>query len=72
MVDSRAGAIKIQVKPGTPSGLESREEFKKGGEGEDILKAHRSQSVRGFEGQNRKKLSKITTTTTTYWNTIQE
>lgn len=58
MVDSRAGAIKIQVKPGTPSGLESREEFKKGGEGEDILKAHRSQSVRGLRAKTGKNWTK--------------
>lgn len=36
VVDSRAGAMKIQVKPGTSSGLKSKEVLKKKGEGEDI------------------------------------
>lgn len=35
VVNSRAGAMKIQAKPNTPSGLESKEVLKKGREGED-------------------------------------
>lgn len=57
MVDSRAGARKIQDKPGALSNLESKEAFKNGGKGENVWQGHRSQPVRGLMGQNRKHLS---------------